>query len=282
MHWITDLLTFLASLPQPLVLSAATLLAFSETGLGFGLFLPGETGVLVLSTTARPGVGRFVLMVAAVWLGCTAGDSFSYFLGRRFGSRVRETRFMRRYGQEHWDRTARLLHKYGAGAMLIARFLPVVRTLTPVAAGTSKMPYPRFVAASATGALLWSAGHVAIGVFAGASIEYIEKLIGTIGWIVLGTIVGLIVLAVVLRKRRRTRRTAEATDETAAESTAHATTGTASDTAKTDTGTSDLSTSDMSASDMGTSDTAAGEIPAPETAAKGGGGKTGPATDSVG
>lgn len=202
--WINDLLDFLAGLPLPLVLAAAGVAAFSETAIGFGLVIPGETAVTVLSTVATTPT-RFALIALVVWLSASAGDSFGYWLGHRYGDRIRETKVVARAGREEWDRTTDLLRRRGAVAVIVSRFLPVVRVLSPIAAGTSKMPFGRFLAASLTGALAWSLLHVAVGAAAGASLRYVAQFVGVAGWVVVA--LGVVALAgyVVHRRRRRSR-----------------------------------------------------------------------------
>lgn len=201
MTWVTEILDQLAALPTPLVLAVAGVLAFAETAIGFGFFLPGETGVLVMATTVDSRAG-FAVMTTVVWLSASAGDSFGYWIGRRYGYRVRRSRLVARAGPQHWDRTADLLRRRGVLAVVGARFVPGVRVLAPVAAGASHMSYPRFVAASLTGALLWAVAHVAVGAFAGASLYWVERVLGTGGWIVLGLLAAVVVVLVVRRRRR--------------------------------------------------------------------------------
>jgi membrane-associated protein len=214
--WITEALNFLAESPWALVLTVAGLLAFSETAIGFGFVVPGETGVLLMATTVT-STSRFLMMSLVVWLSAAAGDSFGYWMGRRYGVRLRDTRLVARVGRRHWDRTAEMLDRYGVAAVLVARFLPGVRVLTPASAGTFRLSYPRFLVASLSGALVWAVAHVAVGAFAGASVKYIESIIGTAGWVVLG-ILAAVAVVVTLRRRRRRRvaamvEDASATDE---------------------------------------------------------------------
>lgn len=202
--WINDVLDFLAGLPLPLVLVAAGVSAFAETAIGFGLVIPGETAVTVLSTVATTP-RRFVAIALVVWLSASAGDSFGYFLGHRYGDRMRESKAVARAGREEWDRTTDLLGRRGAVAVIIGRFLPVVRVLTPIAAGTSKMPFARFLAASLTGALGWSLLHVAVGAAAGASLRYVAQAVGVAGWAIVVLGVAAVVAYVVRRRRRQVR-----------------------------------------------------------------------------
>lgn len=198
---LTDALNSLTRLPTPLVLAVAGFFAFSETGIGFGLVVPGETGVLVAATTVST-VPMFVAMSVVVWLSAAAGDSFGYLVGRRYGSQVRDTRLVRKVGRDKWDRTGSLLRAHGMRTVVVSRFLPAVRVLTPVAAGAMRLRYPRFLAASLLGALVWAVGHVALGAFAGASIKRIEDVVGTAGWVALA-VVAVAGGAVYLRRRRQ-------------------------------------------------------------------------------
>ncbi len=203
MEWINDLLDLLAGLPLPLVLVAAGVAAFSETAIGFGLVIPGETAVTVLSTVATTPT-RFVAIALVVWLSASAGDLLGYWLGHHYGDRIRETKVVARAGREEWDRTIDLLRRRGVVAVIVARFLPVVRVLSPIAAGTSRMPFGRFLAASLTGALVWSLLHVAVGAAAGASLRYVAQFVGVAGWVVV-TLGVVALVAYVLRRRRRSR-----------------------------------------------------------------------------
>ncbi len=107
---------------------------------------------------------------------------------------------MRKVGHRHWDRACRLLRRYGTGAVFVARFLPVVRTLTPAAAGASGLRYRRFLPASLAGATAWSFLHVSIGWAAGASAKYVENVLGRTGWLLAAV---LALAGVVLWLRRR-------------------------------------------------------------------------------
>lgn len=198
-----EALTALAELPEPLVIAAAGLLALTECTLGLGFVIPGETGLIIAAATVT-NIVSFVLMVAVVTACATAGDTLGFWLGHRFGHRLRETRLVGKLGRHHWDRAAALLNRHGAGAVFVGRFLPVIRTLTPAAAGASELTFRRFLPASAIGALCWSSLHVGIGTGAGASARYVEDVLGQISWILLAAAV-LVGLAVLAWRRRRSR-----------------------------------------------------------------------------
>ncbi len=200
MAFLTDALEGLAGLPQPAVLAVTGALTLAECTIGVGFIAPGEGALLLASTTVN-SVPRFLVMWLVVSVCAVAGDSIGYFLGRRFGDRLRESKVVRKLGQEHWDKAGDLLRRRGVWAVFVARFLPVVRTLVPASAGASKLEYRRFLPASIAGAVCWSALHIGIGSAAGASAKYIESVFSGAMWGVMG--VAIVVAAVMLIRRRR-------------------------------------------------------------------------------
>ncbi|HEX7305814.1 DedA family protein [Lentzea sp.] len=206
MSFLTDALEGLAGLPQPALLAATGALTLAECTLGVGFLAPGETALLLASTTVT-SVPRFLVMWLVVTVCAVAGDSIGYFLGRRFGDRLRDSRMIRKMGQQHWDNAGELLRRRGAWAVFVARFMPVVRTLVPASAGASKLEYRRFLPASIAGAACWSALHIGIGSAAGASAKYVESVFNGAMWVVLG--VAAVVGAIVVLRRRKQAKTAD-------------------------------------------------------------------------
>lgn len=129
---------------------------------------PGEVAVLALSAGTE-GTRPLLALFLVVTLSSSAGDHIGYFLGIRYGQRMRETRLVRRIGQHHWDRAQELCHRYGARAVFLTRLLPVVRTLTPATAGVGSVRYLRFLPASLAGAAMWSALYVSAGTLVSTS-----------------------------------------------------------------------------------------------------------------
>jgi membrane-associated protein len=204
---LTDVLEWLQALPQPALVGATGGLVFAECTIGLGFIAPGEGGLLIAATTVD-SVQRFLLLWAVVTVCAGLGDSIGFAIGRRFGPRLRHTRLIQRYGAEGWDKATDILRRRGPWAVYFARFLPVVRTLMPAAAGTSGLPYRKFFPAVLAGAACWSAMHIAIGAALGEAAKRIEGLITTGGTYVVAGLALAVLATIVIRKRRKARRTA--------------------------------------------------------------------------
>lgn len=208
MALVADVLEWLQALPQPALVGATGGLVFFECTIGLGFIAPGEAGLLVAATTVD-SVSRFLILWAVVTVAAGIGDSIGYAIGRRFGQDLRQTKLIQKYGVEGWDKATGILRKRGAWAVFFARFLPVVRTLTPAAAGTAGLPYRKFLPAVVAGAACWSAMHIAIGAALGEAAKRIEGIITKGGLFVVGGLFIVLVVTVLVRKRRKARKKAE-------------------------------------------------------------------------
>jgi membrane protein DedA with SNARE-associated domain len=210
---VTDILTWLQNLPQPALVGATGALVFLECTIGLGFLAPGESGLLVAATTAHT-VPRFLLLWAVVTMCATTGDTIGYAIGHRWGPRLRETKLIQKHGVDAWDRATGILHRRGAWAVFVARFLPVIRTLMPAAAGTSGLPFRKFLPAAFAGALCWSALHISIGVALGEAAKKIESLMSTGGFIVLAVLAAVGVFFVLRWRKKRSATPKTETDST--------------------------------------------------------------------
>lgn len=199
---VTEVLNWLQSLPQPALVGATGLLVLLECTVGLGFIAPGESGLLIAATTATTAP-RFVVLVLVVTVCAGIGDSIGYAIGRRFGPRLRETKLIQRYGADAWDKATGILQRRGAWAVFFARFLPVVRTLTPAAAGTSKLPYRKFLPAVVSGALCWSLLHVSLGAALGEAARRVENVLSTGGMIVVGVLAAIGLFFLIRFKKKK-------------------------------------------------------------------------------
>lgn len=141
----------------------------AETGLLVGFFLPGDSLLFTAGLLASQGIiHQPIWVVAAVTaLGAFAGDQLGYWIGRRTGPRIFDRPDSRLFRGSFVVKTQEFFAQYGARAIILGRFIPIVRTFLPVSAGISRMPYRRFVGFDAVGALVWGAGVTVAGYFLG-------------------------------------------------------------------------------------------------------------------
>ncbi len=151
------------------------LIVFAETGLVVTPFLPGDSllfavGAIAASTgKLDPWLCGGIVMVAAF-----CGDNVNYWAGRLIGPRVfsKEDSFF--FHRKHLEKTEQFYNKYGSRTVIIARFVPIVRTFAPFVAGVGKMPYPRYMLFSFIGSCLWVPICLGAGVFFG-EMEIVKK-----------------------------------------------------------------------------------------------------------
>ncbi|SDC59874.1 DedA family protein [Actinokineospora iranica] len=208
MALLTDVLEWLQALPQPALVAATGGLVLAECTIGLGFIAPGEAGLLVAATTVTT-VPRFLILWAVVTVCAGIGDSIGYGIGRKYGPRLRDTKLIQKYGTAGWDKATDILKRRGAWAVFFARFMPVVRTLTPAAAGTSGLPYRKFLPAAVAGAACWSAIHIGIGAALGEAAKRIESMLSTGGMVVLGLVILAGVVLHLVKKRKKAKAAAE-------------------------------------------------------------------------
>jgi membrane-associated protein len=180
------------------------LVVFVESGLLVGFFLPGDSllftaGLLINTSDVLP----LWLVLLTVPLAAFAGDQVGYSIGRTAGPRIFNRPDSRFFQQEYVDKSYAYFERYGARTIVLARFVPIVRTFAPVVAGVSRMRYRTFVTYNVVGALLWGVGVTLLGYFLGQ----IAFVADNVEPIILG-IVALSVLPIVvevLRARREHR-----------------------------------------------------------------------------
>ena len=181
------------------------LIIFCETGLVVTPFLPGDSLLFAVGAlAARPdGLNIWILLVTLI-IAAILGDSVNYWIGKVFGNKLPQ-RFPRLIKPQHLQKTHDFYERYGGKTIIIARFVPIIRTFAPFVAGIGKMTYSRFMTFNVTGALLWIGLLLPAGYFFG-NLEVVRK---NFSLVVLGIIVVSVLPAVVefVRERNRLKRT---------------------------------------------------------------------------
>ena len=189
----------LLDLASPWAYLLIALLAALEGALLVGLLLPGEAAMLLGGVIAANGSVELGVMMAAGGAGAVVGDSLGYLAGRRFGGPLRRSRIGRRIGEERWQRAEDHVRSRGGRAVFAARFVGILRAIVPAIAGTTRMPYGKFVAWNAPAGIIWTSGFILGGYLAGNSYERVASVAGQAGLLLLVVIVG--VAAIVLLGR---------------------------------------------------------------------------------
>lgn len=165
------LIDYLLNLLGPFVYLGLWFVIFAETGLAVGFFLPGDSLLVVSGLFAAAGKLNVLLVMLAFFLGSVIGDSTGYWTGRTMGKRLfnREESFI--FKPSRVEKAKHFFEKYGAKTVILARFMPIVRTFAPMVVGASEMPYGKFLTFSLIGSLLWISSMVLAGYFLGGVIE---------------------------------------------------------------------------------------------------------------
>src|SRR5690348_3731988 len=190
---------------------------FAETGLAVGFFLPGDSLLVVSGLFAAASKLNVWLVMLAFFLGSVIGDNTGYWTGRVMGKTLFNRESSRIFKPSRVEKAHAFFEKYGVKTVILARFIPIVRTFAPMVVGAAEMPYSRYLPFSIIGGLLWISSMVLAGYFLGGVIErafnikledHIEKVV-----IVVVALSLLPPLIEYLRHRRSMRREATAAVE---------------------------------------------------------------------
>jgi membrane protein DedA with SNARE-associated domain len=184
-------------------------LTLLEASAFIGLFVPGETALLVAGVLASQGKLSLPVCIAVAVAGAIGGDSVGYEIGRRLGPRLRSSRGGQMVGEERWRRAHTFVRERGPHAVFFGRWVGLLRALVPAIAGDARMPYPQFLLWNVLGAVASSPLVILLGYAAGSSYRSVEH---RLHWTTYG-LVAVAVAAIVIRaivERRRSRQHQEA------------------------------------------------------------------------
>ncbi|MCI0911873.1 DedA family protein [Pseudomonas putida] len=162
---------------------------FCETGLVVMPFLPGDSLLFIAGAVAAGGGMDPVLLAGLLMAAAIMGDSTNYVIGRTVGERLFNKPNSKIFRRDYLQRTHEFYERHGGKTVTLARFLPILRTFAPFVAGIAHMHYPRFLAFSVAGSLLWVGGLVTLGYFFG-NVPFIKQHLSLM-------VVGIIFLSLV-------------------------------------------------------------------------------------
>ncbi len=208
--------------PQELLRSFGTiglfLIVFAESGLLIGFFLPGDSLLFTAGLFAARGDLNIVVILVGCFVAAVAGDQVGYAFGRRVGPSIFRRPSSRLFKQEYIQRADEFFEAHGAKTIVLARFVPIVRTFAPILAGVGSMRYRTFVMYNVIGGFLWAVGVTSLGYFLGNQIgeDNIDKyLLPIIAVIIFISVLPAVIE--VLRHRRKARAMTAAEAEAAVE-----------------------------------------------------------------
>ncbi len=194
----------LVTLTKTISYGGIFIITFAESGLLIGFFLPGDSLLFTAGLLASQNILDIMILIPLLFFAAVAGDTAGYAFGHQWGQRLlRKKRFLT-FDKTHVKMAENFFKRYGAKTIVIARFLPVIRTLAPILAGIGRMPYTVFFFYNIIGALLWSTGLILLGYFLGQTIPNVDQYILPLlaGVVLLGSLPYIIKISINKKARK--------------------------------------------------------------------------------
>ncbi len=150
-------------------------IVFAESGLLIGFFLPGDSLLFTAGILASQGYLDIWWLCIVLFFAAAIGDSVGYSIGKRLGPKIFTKSNSLFFNRDHIHKTQEFYEKHGGKTIIIARFVPIIRTFAPVMAGVGQMSYKHFITYNIVGSLLWAVGLCLLGYFLGQTIPNIDK-----------------------------------------------------------------------------------------------------------
>lgn len=175
----------IAPLIQTIGLLGIFLFVFAESGFFFGFFLPGDSLLFTAGILAGSGHFNLALLFFGSFLMAVLGDSFGYWFGKKIGPKIfsKPTSFF--WNKKNIGKTSLFFERHGNKAITFARFVPIVRTFTPIMAGVGSMKYRTFLFWNILGAFFWTASMIFMGYFLGNYVKNIDRYILPIVFVII-------------------------------------------------------------------------------------------------
>ena len=176
------------------------LMVFAESGLFFGFFFPGDSLLFTAGFLASQNLLKIEVLMLLLPIAAIGGDSAGYWTGRKLGGWLVKQPDSWWFKREHLTVAQRFYQRHGGKTLILARFIPAVRTFAPIAAGMAEMEYRKFLSFNVIGGMIWAMGMTLAGYWLGRLIPGVDKYL-------LPIVAGIIVVSVLpgllhLRKRK--------------------------------------------------------------------------------
>ncbi len=148
---------------------------FAESGLFFGFFLPGDSLLFTAGFLASKGILNIYLLLPLTFVAAVLGDNVGYWFGKKIGPKIFSKEHSLFFSKSHVEKAQAFYEKHGSKTIILARFVPAVRTFAPIVAGVGKMHYETFFFYNIVGGLLWAVGVSLLGFFLGSAIPDVDK-----------------------------------------------------------------------------------------------------------
>ena len=169
-------------------------ITFAESGLFFGFFLPGDSLLFTAGFLASQNIFNIWILLPLITLGAIGGDSVGFWTGRKFGGWMLKQKESFFFQKKHLEAAKRFYDKHGGKTLILARFMPAIRTFAPIVAGMAEMDYGSFMTYNVIGGFLWSIGLTLLGFFLGSVIPDADRyLLPIIGIIILASVLPAII-----------------------------------------------------------------------------------------
>ena len=175
------------------------LIVFAETGLAIGFFLPGDSLLVVAGLFAAAGKLNLWLMLVLLFIAAVVGDAVGYYSGRKVGPAIFNRPKSRFFNPKHLKRAHEFYEKHGGKTIIIARFVPIVRTFAPIVAGAAEMSYRQFAIYNVVGGFAWVTSMLFAGYFLGGLVEqFVRNVFGVEGFLLEDHIDKVVIVVVFL------------------------------------------------------------------------------------
>ena len=162
---------------------------FAESGLFIGFFLPGDSLLFTAGFLASQGYLHIIPLAFLTFAAAVLGDNFGYAFGKKVGPQIFKREESLLFSKDHLERSKVFYEKYGGKTLILARFMPVIRTFAPILAGVGNMKYSQFFFYNFIGGVIWGLGMPLLGYFLGSTIPNIDRyLVPIILVIIFGSI----------------------------------------------------------------------------------------------